>query len=325
VEIAALCDADTARLDRVCAEYPGARGLNSYAELLDEGVDLVVVATPMPAHAEHSIQALEAGVHVLCEVPAVCSLDEAAALAKAVRSAKTQYMLAENCCFWAFVESWTAMTAAGRIGEPMYAEAEYVHDCRGAIRNPDGSPAWRAHLNPIQYCTHSLGPVLQIVGGRCITATGLHTGTRLTPEFGTIDMEVGLFRTDRGVPIRILCAFGVARYPAYHSYTIYGTRGCLERPRHEDQTRAWFDDIPELQGMTTLPLGVRHRSAGQRELAGGHGTAEWAMMRAFLEAIRSGSKVPIGVHAGLDMTVPGICAHLSAERGGQLVEVPDYR
>jgi hypothetical protein len=80
-----------------------------------------------------------------------------------------------------------------------------------------------------------------------------------------------------------------------------------------------------MQGMASLPLGVRHRKAPDFAAGGGHGTAEWAMVNAFVDAIQQGRPSPIDVHTALDMTLPGLCAHLSSQRGGVPVEVPDYR
>lgn len=323
VEIAALCDANETLL--ASAGEAAVTRVTRFEALLELGLDIVVIATPMALHAAQSIAALQSGAHVLCEVPAVATLEEAPALVEAVRQARGRYMLAENCNYWAFVEGWQALVAAGRIGEPMYAEAEYIHDCRSMLRGPDGSPTWRASLHPIQYCTHSLGPLLKIAGGRCVEAVGMTTGPRLSPELGTYDMEVALLRTDWGVPIKILCGFGVARRPSFHHYCVYGTRGFLERPRGMDETRAYFEDVPGLSAPATLPLGVSHPDAPGWATAGGHGTAEWAMVHAFLGAILEERPSPIDVHAALDMTLPGLCARLSAESGSRPVAVPDYR
>lgn len=56
----------------------GTRAFETLDELLEtEQPDVVVVATPPDSHAELCVQALEAGVHVMCEKPFVPTLAEA--------------------------------------------------------------------------------------------------------------------------------------------------------------------------------------------------------------------------------------------------------
>jgi predicted dehydrogenase len=43
----------------------------------DPAVDLVDVCLPTPLHAEHAVRALEAGKHVLCELPLSATMDDA--------------------------------------------------------------------------------------------------------------------------------------------------------------------------------------------------------------------------------------------------------
>ena len=49
------------------------------------------------------------------------------------------------------------------------------------------------------------------------------------------------------------------------------------------------------------------------------------MIQAFVDAIVEDKEPPIDVYRALDYSVPGLCAHLSAEQGGKLVEVPNFR
>ena len=324
--VAAVCDLDAARVEQVQSEYGVPAGFTTYDELLAHPLDAVVIASPMGEHCAQSIAALEQGIHVLCEVPALASLEEAPALVDAVQRSTAKYMLAENCCYWAFIQSWAGMARQGRIGQPIYAEAEYIHDCRSLMVESDGTRTWRASLPPIQYCTHSLGPLLQILDDHCITAVGMHTGSNVAPEIGALDLEVALLRTSRGVPIKILIGFSIERAPAFHYFSVYGTRGVLERPRTgEDRTLAYFADIPEMAGMADLPLGTRHPHAPAHATAGGHGTAEYAMVNAFVASLLNDTPPPINVHRALEMTLPGICAHRSALNGSVPVEVPDFR
>ncbi|MFO8078706.1 MAG: gfo/Idh/MocA family oxidoreductase, partial [Armatimonadota bacterium] len=59
--------------------------------------------------------------------------------------------------------------------------------------------------------------------------------------------------------------------------------------------------------------------------AGGHGTSEYFMCNDFVRCITDDTAPAIDVYRGLDYSVPGICAHISAENGSEPVEVPDFR
>lgn len=325
VEVVAVCDTDTAALERIGKEKGIAHLYQEYEDLVRHDLDCIVIGTPMPMHAAQAIAALEAGRHVFSEVPAVASLAEAEALVRAARKARGKYMLAENCCYWAFIESWRKSVSEGAIGKVVYAEAEYIHDCRSLMRDAAGNPTWRTRLPPIQYCTHSLGPLLLITGDRCLTATGMHPGSNVAPDLGVIDMEVGLFKGESGAVYKILCGFSVVREPSFHYYTLYGTHGCLERARGEDKTLAYFDSVPHLRGMISYPLSTNHTRAPSGATVGGHGTCEYFMVADLLEAIREDRNPSIDIDFAMDMTLPGICAHLSAQQDGQPVPVPNSR
>ena len=79
--VAAVCDASSARLEKVQALYPGLRTTTSSAELIaDPDVDAVAIATPVDTHYELALAALQAGKHVLVEKPICSSSDQAARL-----------------------------------------------------------------------------------------------------------------------------------------------------------------------------------------------------------------------------------------------------
>ena len=327
-QIAAACDPDAHRLHAFGAEHPKAALCANYHDMLEVGLDVVVVATPLPQHCAQSIAALDAGCHVLQEVPLGQSVDDCYALLSAVRAhPRLKFMLAENCCYWAHIQSWVEMYAQGLIGTLTYAEAEYVHDVRSLMRNPDGTPTWRASLPPIHYCTHSLGPLLWVTGERCVSAVGMATPSKLDPELASPDIEVGLFETATGAAIKVLCGFKIVREPSFHYYSIYGTQGCLEteRPPGTMQTHAYLGQAPHTHNMAVLPLAESRHDAPREARAGGHGTAEYDMIRAFLRSICDDTVPPVDIYRALDMALPGLCAHHSAAQGGQPVPIPDWR
>ena len=324
--VVAVCDVDEGVLAQF-EEAVGEGGLYAdYEQFLDHDLDVVVVATPPMFHAEQSIAALDAGRHVMSEVPAVWSLDECQPLADAVRRSKARYMFAENCNYWAFIDTWTDMVRAGKIGKPMYGEAEYIHNCESLMHNADGSPTWRTALPPIHYCTHSLGPLLKVLDDRCVRCSGMSTGSNRLTDEGVIDMQVGLFTTARGTVLKILCGFTVVREPAFHFFSLYGTEGTLERERMGEDTLAYLPgEVSNLHGMLRVPVGISNPKAPIGAAAGGHGTAEHYMVRELLEALTEDREPSLDVYRGLDMTVPGLCAHLSSQNGGELTEIPDFR
>jgi predicted dehydrogenase len=76
------------------ASWTQATGLPAYAtmeELLEQGQpDALVIATPPDSHAELCLQALAAGVHVLCEKPFVATVEEADRVLEAAKAAGRQ-------------------------------------------------------------------------------------------------------------------------------------------------------------------------------------------------------------------------------------------
>jgi predicted dehydrogenase len=82
-ELAYVCDLDEERLADFAARFPKARATQRFDDLLeDETLDAVVVATPVPTHAELARRALAAGKHVFVEKPLALSAADAESVAE---------------------------------------------------------------------------------------------------------------------------------------------------------------------------------------------------------------------------------------------------
>ncbi len=319
-EVVAVCDPD----ERVLAGFSGLACYTEYEQFMAEAdLDVVAVISPGPAHAAQSLLALESGAHVLSETPCVYSLDEAATLTAAVRRTGRKYMLAEDYIFMGWVQRWKELVEAGELGEVIAAQGEYTHDCRGiflldeqgryvpwADRNahPEAQPSWRAtHLPPLNYCSHTLGPLLYLMQDRCVTASGLHAGSRTFAAAATIDLASAVLHTERGAVISLTNGFGVA-HPFAFLIGLYGTKGSI---------RCVNFGSPQVKVF-------RDTSGEWSERADGR---DWltVMLEGFIASIREDTKPPIDVFEAMDYTVPGICAHLSADQGGRPVAIPNYR
>ena len=329
--VTAVCDLDAEQARDFAEQNDIPHWFSDYSALCRADLDAIVVATPGPTHVPFTVEALENGKHVLSEVPAVWSLEEGVELERAVRESGLKYMFAENMCYYAWVESYREMIHRGDLGEIIYAEGEYIHNCESLMTLPGHSAenpqlTWRASLPPIQYCTHDLGPILQIMDDRVVTAVGMHTGNRRRPDIGVIDLEVALFKTAKGNIIKQLVSFSTAKEPSHHWFCLYGTEGQIESPRGpKDRHRLCTRHIPNLHEPLELPLSTSHPHAPPEATVGGHGTSEYFMVNDFVRCILDDTPSPIDVYTALDQTLPGICAHMSAEQGSVPVEVPDLR
>ena len=94
--VAAATDNDPDRLFEAAEKF-GCRTYSSYDDLLgDPGVELVVVATPNKLHAHHSIAAMKAGKHVVCEKPMATSVSEADSMIETARATGRMLAIFQN-------------------------------------------------------------------------------------------------------------------------------------------------------------------------------------------------------------------------------------
>lgn len=80
LQITGIATANAARIEQAHAEHPGAAVVASLAELLELGVDLVVLASPNDVHATQARTVLEAGANVVVDKPVAPTADEVCAL-----------------------------------------------------------------------------------------------------------------------------------------------------------------------------------------------------------------------------------------------------
>lgn len=81
--LVAVCDTDKSKADALASQYH-ARAYYDIDELLvkEKDVDVVSICTPNGLHAQHSISALKAGFHVLCEKPLATNVHDCGEMIK---------------------------------------------------------------------------------------------------------------------------------------------------------------------------------------------------------------------------------------------------
>lgn len=304
----------------------------TYAELL-EHVDAVIVSSPQQHHVPQAVMALDAGVHVLSEVPAAVSMEQARELVAATRRNAAVYMLAENYCYTRTNLIVRAMAHAGTFGDLYFGEGEYLHEMKSYHHNAGGQPTWRYHWQVGRdghtYPTHSLGPVLQWMNDRLEAVSCVGTGRHTDPEHAIQDTIMLLGRTTRGGLVKIRLDLLSNRPHLMDYYSLQGTGGAYEAARASGQTPrvylhgrgpegAW--EPLESYADEFLPDRYKRKIEG----AGHWGSDAWPVGE-FIEAITRGTRPPIDVYAALDMSLPGIISEQSIAQGGAWLPVPNPR
>ena len=332
VKITAICDRNSEKIESAKAYFDevnvtGYECFEDFDEFLKADTDAIIVATDAIYHVPFVVKAMDAGKHVLSEIPAVNSLEEAKILKKAVSShPELKYMAGENDCFLGFIEAWKKMYEEGKFGEAVYAEAEYLHGPKDINFKAEDYPKehWRTFNPAIKYVTHDLGPLLYIMNDRVVSVNCQEPDVVCNPykEKGS-ENAVALFKTAKGAVIRVFICFG-AYVGCTHNYALYGTKGSIMfdkcAPRREAHSYARFSDIPGKDDMIDIPITCGSFGDGKGV---SHLGIDRKMMRAFINCIKNDTKPPVDVDLAIRMSLPGIYAHESALQNGAPVEIPD--
>jgi len=199
--------------------------------------DLVAIITPGPAHAPQSIAALRAGAHVLVETPNVYSADQAREIVGLVRERGLKYMLAEDYVFMGWCERISRVVREGELGEILGGMAEYTHDCRPvrplSAATEEHTRSWRfTDLPPLAYASHTLGPLLHLMGDRCVSVTGTVGGRCEIAGVDVFPIETAVLQTESGRVINLTNGFMLS-HPFIWMAALYGlstpTTGTLRR------------------------------------------------------------------------------------------------
>ena len=329
-ELCALCDNNEERLSGAVKffEKKGVTNLSCYSDfdemLKNKDVEAVFVSTDAVCHVPFVVKALEAGKHVLSEIPAINSVEEAKILKEAVKShPELKYMIAENCVYWGFITAWKAFADRGNLGETVYAESEYLHakDFR-EYRKEDYDPKhWRSYNSPIKYLTHNLGPLLYIMEDECVSVSAMEPDAIYNPYLNKPRNAVALFKTKKGAVIRILISFG-AYCNLDHKFRIMGTRGTIETDNIKNLSSAHsFARFADVQGSIEKKIELPVTVSSYNE-EGIHGGADKKMILDFIDIVLNNKKVILDVDFAINISLPGIIAEQSIKNGGKLFEIP---
>lgn len=145
VEVGALCDVYTRRLESARSVAPAAAAYRDHRRLLDDpSIDAVLIATPQHLHSEHFVNSLSAGKHVYQEKTMAFTVDHAKRMRAAFRrdGGKHAVQIGHQSC------SFGAMTDVREFLKPGWMgkiTAVHAHMYRNT---PHGKPQWQRPVYP---------------------------------------------------------------------------------------------------------------------------------------------------------------------------------
>ena len=120
-ELRWICDDSAETLGRQAVRFPSARATESFEELLaDPDLDAIVVATPVPTHADLACQVLGAGKHCFVEKPLARAVADAERAVEAARAAERTLMVGHLLEYHPGLEQLKALADGGELGEVRY-------------------------------------------------------------------------------------------------------------------------------------------------------------------------------------------------------------
>jgi len=367
VEVTALCELieDKARAAANTMKKNGLAepklfiGPDGYKKMCESGLcDAVHINTNWESHATIAIYAMKAKLHAFVEVPGIRTIDEAWEMVETCEKEKVHCMMLANCCYG---DDEMLMISAARMGildELCHAEAEYIHETRGA----DGSQAFHAQdtiFSSLEILTRNTGALYPMHAlGPVALALNVNRGDRLDhlvsmgsqaynwqefakrkfgPDapvskirFEANDFNTTIIRTVNGKTILLRQCNNVPG-PYSRQYHLYGFKGRLSanplQVAIEENLGAgagWMGENKLKEFKDKYQSGLWRKWGEIAKKSGGHGGMDYMMDLRWAYCLRNGLPLDTTVYdlASWCSVIP--LSQESVRNGSKPVEIPDF-
>jgi predicted dehydrogenase len=165
-----VCDRDPAMLGKASLRYPSIKTTERYDVVLnDDGVEAVVIATPISTHYELAKAALEAGKHVFVEKPMTASTAEAQDLLAVAERTGLTLMVGHTFVFSPPVRKLGELIERGDLGDIHFITSSRVNL---GLHQRDVSVIWDLATHDLSILYYWLGEgasSVYVTGRGCIT------------------------------------------------------------------------------------------------------------------------------------------------------------
>ena len=323
----------------------GFKTAKTFEDLLNtEDLDGIIIASPPQYHADQSVAALESNLHVFSEVPMAIKEDDLNRIINAEAASGKVYQLGENYCFYSEVLYAAQLTSTGKIGEPVYAESEYLHDVTyrwrdqgfGDVDTPRVD-SWYQLFDPMMYA-HSIGPAQVVLGGLKNPMPFIEV-TSFANDIGGYQgnpickpakaFQVALFRTETTAIAKCANAYVFAREPTRISIQVVGRTGTYECSQVDKPGRLFIADGHKINKARrrkgkTRKIDQESLSNVIPQIKGFQSGANARILDNWFQAIKEGTKASIHAKVAANFCMSGIQASRSARDGGKPKKIMIY-
>jgi predicted dehydrogenase len=341
-EIYAICRRNKKELDACGDRYGIKTRYTDYNQLLkDPNIDAVHINSPIGDHAPQSIAALKAGKHVASTVPAATTIDECKQIVEGQRKSGKVYMMMETVVYsreYLFVKE---LYDKGELGRIQFLRGSHQQDM-------EGWPGYWEGFPPMHYATHCVSPCLALLGKHAESVVCHGSGRideKLIPKYGSpFAIETATFKIkDSDVCAEVTRSlFNTARQYR-ESFDATGDKKSFEwqqvekeepvihtrgKPEPEIPQRVKVPDyasrLPDPIRKFTMPAAIQDAEHLSFIQGGGHGGSHPHLAHNFLMACLGKQPPMPDAATSVNWTMVGICAHQSALKGGERIQIPMF-
>ena len=233
VRLIGACDYEEDNAQDVATQGHMGLWTTCYDEFLENPeIDVIMVCSPDHYHAAHSIAALRAGKHVLCEKPMTTTLQDCKDMVRAVDETGLTFMASQFMRFQSTHQEIKKLYDDGALGQAFFVEGSYIHDMTGIYaRN-----TWRSDLkNPqnilIGGGCHPLDLLRWAVGAE-IEEVYAYSNGYAARDFVLDDCYIFSCRFESGCLGKVLVTTGCRGHGMGEGFlSIYGTEATVWRDR----------------------------------------------------------------------------------------------
>ncbi len=285
-ELVWLCDPDEQARAKLARSFPTARATDALADLLDDGqLDAIVLATPVPTHAELVVAVAGAGKHCFVEKPLATTAADAARAVATAAAAEKILMVGHLLEYHPAVARLKELIDSDELGGLFYIYGNRLN--LGKLR-ADENALWSLGAHDVSVALHLIGEEPE----QCVA----HGASYVRKDAGVQDVVFCYLRFPSGIVAHLhlswldphkerrITVVGSRRMATFDDMLIEGKLTIYDKGFDQD-TRSWGEYIarsgdtfsPQIPNLEPLRIECEH----------------------FIHCVRTGSTPRSDGHSGL--------------------------